>query len=405
MIICVVGQGYVGLPISIHAANAGHTVYGLDTDANKIKQLKLGNTSSPEVSREQLLELQSQDKIRFLTNLEPNLSIQIFVIAVPTPLDKKRKPDLSMLKSACEIIAINVQSNSLIINESTSFIGTLRSFIRPLIEKNTSAENLKYAVAPERIDPGNNKWNIENTPRVISGLSQTAIDTAADFYGSFCTQIYKVDKPEIAEAAKLIENTFRQVNIALVNEMSEIANKYDFALSDAIQAASTKPFGYMPFYPSIGVGGHCIPIDPSYLSYSAKVAGIESRFIDLANIINLSMPSKVVAQIESQLELKLEGIQIQIVGIAYKPGTSDTRESPALELIRVLKLKGAHVIYHDPFVDKWDELISQPLSSDIDLGLIITAHNEIDFSIWKKANVKVLDLSANSNNYGWPKFL
>ena len=405
MIICVVGQGYVGLPIAIHAANAGHTVYGFDTDADKIKQLKLGLTSSPEVSREQLLELQRQNKIRFVTNLEPNLPIEIFVIAVPTPLNKEREPDLSMLKSACEIIAINAQSNSLIINESTSFIGTLRSFIRPSIEKNSSAENLKYAVAPERIDPANDNWNVENTPRVISGLSQSAIDAAADFYGSFCAQIYKVDKPEIAEAAKLIENTFRQVNIALVNELSEIANKYDFALSDAIRAASTKPFGFMPFYPSIGVGGHCIPIDPSYLSYSAKVAGLESRFIDLANSINLSMPTKVVSQIESQLDLNLQGKQIQIVGIAYKPGISDTRESPALELIRVLKLKGARVTYHDPFVNRWDELVSQPLSSDIDLGLIITAHSEIDFSIWKKSNVRVLDLSANSNNYGWPKFL
>ena len=405
MIICVVGQGYVGLPIAIHAANAGHTVYGLDTDINKIKQLKLGLTSSPEVSREHLLDLQSQDKIRFVTNLEANLSIEIFVIAVPTPLDKEREPDLSMLKSACEIIAINAQSNSLIINESTSFIGTLRSFIRPSIEKNTSAENLKYAVAPERIDPGNNNWNIKNTPRVISGLSQSATDAAADFYGSFCTQIYKVDKPEIAEAAKLIENTFRQVNIALVNELSEIANKYDFALSDAIQAASTKPFGFMPFYPSIGVGGHCIPIDPSYLSYSAKVVGIESKFIDLANAINLSMPLKVVTQIESQLGLSLKGIKVQIVGIAYKPDISDTRESPALELMRVLELKGAHVTYYDPFVNRWDKLISQPLSADIDIGLIVTPHSQIDFSTWKKADVKVLDLSANSNDYGWPKFL
>ena len=405
MMICVVGQGYVGLPIAIQATSAGHTVYGLDTDVNKIEQLKLGITSSPEVSREQLLELQSQDKLKFVTNLSPNLSIDIFVIAVPTPLDKKRQPDLSMLKSACEIIAVNAKSNSLIINESTSFIGTLRNFIFPLIEKLTSAENLKYAVAPERIDPGNPNWYIENTPRVISGLSQSAIEAASDFYGAFCTHILKVKKPEIAEAAKLFENTFRQVNIALVNEMAEIASKYNFSLHDAIKAAATKPFGFMPFYPSIGVGGHCIPIDPSYLSYSAKVVGIESKFIELANAINLSMPLKVVTQIESQLGLSLKGIKVQIVGIAYKPGISDTRESPALELMRVLELKGAHVTYHDPFVDRWDKLISQPLSADIDIGLIVTPHSQIDFSAWKKADVKVLDLSANSNDYGWPKFL
>jgi UDP-N-acetyl-D-glucosamine dehydrogenase len=302
-------------------------------------------------------------------------------------------------------IAKFVQSDSLIVNESTSFIGTLRDFIYPLIKNNSSAVNLKYAVAPERIDPGNSIWHLENTPRVISGLSEDATNQAVSLYKTFCSQVYQVDKPEIAEAAKLIENTFRQVNIALVNELSEIAGKFNFSLHEAINAAATKPFGFMPFYPSIGVGGHCIPVDPAYLSFSARQVGVQSRFIELADATNLLMPTKVVSRIESQLDIKVDTMKIQIVGIAYKPDVSDIRESPALELIKVLETKGSEVTYHDPLVSNWQHLYSQPLRSDIDLGIIVTPHKQIDFSIWKESNIKVIDLSLSSKNYGWPKFL
>ena len=192
-----------------------------------------------------------------------NLSIEVFIIAVPTPLNEYRQPEMKMLENACLTVAKVVRSDTLIINESTSYIGTLRNFIYPLIKNNSSSVDLRFAVAPERIDPGNNVWHLENTPRVISGLDKIAINQAVKFYSTFCTQVHQVDKPEIAEAAKLIENTFRQINIALVNELSEVASKFDFSLHDAINAAATKPFGFMPFYPSIGVGGHCIPVDPA----------------------------------------------------------------------------------------------------------------------------------------------
>ena len=405
MNICVIGQGYVGLPVSIKAATAGHKVYGFDIDLPKIEQLKLGMSTSPEVSKNQILTLQKSNQISFITELTNNLSIEVFIIAVPTPLNEYREPDLKMLENACLNIAKFIQSDSLIINESTSHIGTLRNFIYPLIENNSSSMNLRYAVAPERIDPGNKIWHLENTPRIISGLSEAAIDQAVNLYSTFCTQIHQVDKPEIAEAAKLIENTFRQVNIALVNELSEVASKFDFSLHDAINAAATKPFGFMPFYPSIGVGGHCIPVDPAYLSYSARQVGVESKFIDLANATNLNMPAKVVSRIESQLKIKLNGIKIQIAGIAYKAGISDIRESPALELIKVLEAKGSQVTYHDPLVSNWKHLYSEPLRTDIDLGIILTPHVQIDFSIWKESGTKVIDLSLSSNNYGWPKFL
>jgi UDP-N-acetyl-D-glucosamine dehydrogenase len=405
MNICVVGQGYVGLPISIMAATAGHKVYGFDIDAPKIEQLKLGISTSPEVTKDQILTLQKNNRISFITRLEDDLSIEVFIIAVPTPLNKHREPDLKMLENACLTVARFVQPNTLIVNESTSYIGTLRNLIHPLIENNSSSLNLKYAVAPERIDPGNNVWHLENTPRIISGLDEIAINEAIKFYSTFCTKIYQVDKPEIAEAAKLIENTFRQVNIALVNELSEVASKYDFSLHDAIHAAATKPFGFMPFYPSIGVGGHCIPVDPAYLSYSARQVGVESKFIDLANITNLNMPAKVVSRIESQLKNKINGMKIQIAGIAYKTGISDIRESPALELISLLESEGSQVTYHDPLVSNWNHLSSEPLRTDIDLGIIVTPHMQIDFSIWKESGTKVIDLSLSTNNYGWPKFL
>jgi UDP-N-acetyl-D-glucosamine dehydrogenase len=405
MNICVIGQGYVGLPVSIKAATAGYKVYGFDIDALKIEQLKLGVTTSPEVSTEQILTLQKSNKISFITELADDLSIEVFVIAVPTPLNEYREPELKMLEAACLTVAKFVQSDTLIINESTSYIGTLRDFIYPLIESNSTAINLKYAVAPERIDPGNKVWNLENTPRIISGLDEIAINQALKFYSTFCTQIHQVDKPEIAEAAKLIENTFRQVNIALINELVEVASKFDFSLHDAINAAATKPFGFMPFYPSIGVGGHCIPVDPAYLSYSARQVGVESKFIDLANATNLNMPAKVVSRIESKLKIELSGMKIQIAGIAYKTGISDMRESPAIELIKVLESKGSKVTYNDPLISNWKQMYSEPLRTDIDLGIIVTPHSQIDFSIWKEANVQVLDLSANSINYGWPKFL
>jgi len=405
MNICVLGQGYVGLPISIHAAQAGFTVYGYDIDKEKLKELKEGITTSPDVKKKTILDLQKSKKLNFISELSKYLEISIFVIAVPTPLHVNYEPDLSMLKNACEKIGAVIASNSLVINESTSFIGTLRDFIKPIIEKESESTGIKYAVAPERIDPGNIKWNVSNTPRVISGLSDEAIKEAVEFYEKFCSDIYSVSSPEIAEAAKLIENSFRQVNIALVNQLTNVAQKYNFSINDAVNAAATKPFGFIPFYPSIGVGGHCIPVDPNYLIYSAKKVGSDASLIEQANEINLNMPEIITTRIEKIFGDTLLEKQIQIVGISYKLDISDIRESPALELIKILRSRGAVVTWCDPIVNEcWGET-STPLKKDIDLGLIVTAHSCIDLSIWKTYGVKAIDLSANSNSYGWPKFL
>ena len=403
--VIVVGQGYVGLPLSINAAKAGYKVYGFDINSNKVKQLQEGITESPEVKKTDLIKLQKLGKIQF-TNTIPKLNHRsIVVIAVPTPLDSSRNPDLSMLNKACELIADVIVNGSLLINESTSYIGTLRDLIKPKIEKLSSAKDIMYAVAPERIDPGNTAWNLYNTPRVISGLDDASINCAVKFYSMFCKKLHIVSSPEVAEATKLFENTFRQVNIALVNEFSNIAKSTGFSTYEAIQAASTKPFGFMPFFPSIGVGGHCIPVDPSYLSFSADSVGIQANFIHLANQTNSSRPREIANRIATFMGGNLSNVKIQLAGIAYKLNIADLRESPALNLIAELEALGASVSWHDPYIDEYKNYNSIELKSDIDLGLIVTPHDNIDFSIWKKSKIKVLDLSTGSKNFGWPKFL
>lgn len=403
--VVVVGLGYVGLPLAVNAAKAGFKVYGFDISDKKIDELKNGTSDSPEVKKSELLRLQKRKKIEFTLTIPKLDAPSIFVIAVPTPLDSNRLPDLSMLTTACELIAKVIIDKSLVINESTSYIGTLRNLIKPTVSKLSTTSNILYAVAPERIDPGNNKWSLKNTPRVVAGLDEEATKATIDFYSRFCKSVHMAPAPEVAEAAKLFENTFRQVNIALVNELSNVANSLGFSTHATIKAASTKPFGFMPFYPSIGVGGHCIPVDPSYLEFSANSVGVEAKFINLANKTNFNMPKIIAERIRVELGGYLSGKKIQFAGIAYKPNVSDIRESPAIVLMSILKEYGAQVSWSDPFVKEHNGESSTELDIDIDLGLIITPHEKINFLKWKNANTKVLDLSANSHFYGWPKFI
>lgn len=404
MKISVIGQGYVGLTISIGAANAGHEVIGFDINDDLIQNLRKGDTLVPGIPKDMLLELQNSERLSFSNNQTDFSDSEVIIIAVPTPLTDTREPDLKILSSAAHMIAKNLRVNSLIINESTSYPGTLRNLIKPIFDSNSEFK-FEFASAPERVDPGNDKWDLKNTPRIISGLTSTTTVKAAEFYESFCDNVVIVSSPEVAEAAKLFENTFRQVNIALVNEFAQIANSLKFSSQEAIAAAATKPFGFMAFYPSIGVGGHCIPVDPSYLSYAAEKMGNKTQFINIANQINLSMVSYVVDRIKKEMSDSIKGLRIQIAGISYKSNISDLRESPALNLISELEKYGAIVQWFDPLVDLELQGRSKNLLTDIDLGLIVTPHDVFDFSIWKKANLKVLDLSANSKSYGWPKFL
>jgi UDP-N-acetyl-D-glucosamine dehydrogenase len=401
----VIGLGYVGLPLAINAAKSGYSVTGFDIDKDKIRKLQGGISELPEFESSELLKLQASGNLEFLDLLPKQLKPSIFIIAVPTPLDKERNPDLTMLKSACELISSVIFDGSLVINESTSYIGTLNNLIKPTITSITGLANLDFAVAPERIDPGNKKWDLKSTPRLLAGINERSTKRAIDFYSRFSDHVHPLSSPEVAEAAKLFENTFRQVNIALVNELSQITNSLKIPTHEVIEAASTKPYGFMPFYPSIGVGGHCIPIDPSYLAYSAESVGVKANFIDLANRVNLSTPYSVGQRIKARLDGDLNGKKIQIAGISYKPNVADMRESPVIELMKELSKLGAMISWHDPLVKEWGGHHSIALDAMVDLGIITSPHDSIDFTIWQESGIDVLDLSANTKNYGWPKFL
>ena len=380
MHVAIIGQGYVGKALGSAASSAGHQVIGIENDPVKLKGLS--SSLSYEVTSD-------YSKVS---------SSSIVVIAVPTPLDKKREPDLSFIKSACQSLKAVLDSPVLIINESTSFPGTLRNVIAPIL----GSKHL-YASAPERIDPANEIWGIENTPRLVAGLSDEATTKAVEFYRSFCKEVIPVSSPEVAEAAKLFENTFRQVNIALVNEFTQIAGALGISTFETIKAASSKPYGFMPFMPSIGVGGHCIPVDPSYLSFAARQAGVDASFIDLANRVNALMPEYIAARIEKLLGGKIAGKKIQIAGISYKADVSDTRESPALVLLAKLRELGADVTWHDELVGACNGEKSSKLEA-VDLGIIATAHSGVDYSPWKNSQSMIIDLSTTSNT-GWKKFL
>jgi UDP-N-acetyl-D-glucosamine dehydrogenase len=404
MKISIIGQGYVGQTVSIGAALAGHEVTGLDINEELVLSLKNGDSYVPGIEKQLLIDLIKKGNFIPTTSSDLISDSELVVIAVPTPVDLERNPDLSALISASETINRYIRKSILIISESTSFPGTLRNIIKPIVEKGKK-EQFLFAVAPERVDPGNKKWKLSNTTRVISGLDDLSTQKAIDFYSSFCDSIYRASSPEVAEAAKLLENTFRQVNIALVNEISEIVDKIGLSATEVIEAASTKPFGFMKFLPSIGVGGHCIPVDPEYLTYFASKVGASSTLINLANKINLNRSDQVLERILRIVGTVPKGLKIQIAGIAYKTGVSDLRESPAIELMAKLKKMGAIISWHDPVVGSFEGSNSTPLSRDIDLGLIVTPHDVIDFTTWKSSNFKVLDLSATDKDFGWPKFL
>ena len=402
MEISVIGQGYVGFPLSIQLAIGNNTVIGLDSSKSKISDIQNAACNIPGVNSNQLEKLINSK--RYIPTFDPSLisGSDVVILAVPTPLDKSGNPDTSYLEDASKTAAKYAKANSLIINESTSYPGTLRNLIKPIFDKN-SKNHFLFASAPERVDPANLIWDLKNTPRVVSGLTNEATNKASDLYETFCAQVHKVSSPEVAEASKIFENTFRMVNIALVNEFASIAAKVGFSAQEAITAASTKPFGFMPFYPSIGVGGHCIPVDPKYLSYLSKSVGAKSDLIDLAYKINSGMPAVTAQKIKLELGGNILNSRIQIVGIAYKPDVPDVRESPAIELKIELEKLGALVSWHDPVViDLFGEKSSM-LNIDIDLGLLVTPHTALDLSPWKLAGTRVIDLSANGSSYGWPK--
>jgi UDP-N-acetyl-D-glucosamine dehydrogenase len=374
MDLAIIGQGYVGRSIAEASVGAGHSVIGFDTEASVISSLKInGNYHGT-------------------TDASLIGSAEVVVIAVPTPLDGARKPDLSAVKAACKTIIENVKKPVLVINESTSFPGTLRHEIAEYIRNASDLKHL-YAASPERVDPGNQKWVQKNTPRLIAGLSPEATALARKFYSSFCEEIIEVSTPEVAEAAKLFENTFRQVNIALVNEFAQISRALDIPTREVLDAAATKPFGFMSFQPGPGVGGHCIPVDPSYLAYVAENVGVPAEFIKRANQVNLGMPAYVVSRVAKDVG-SFKGKRVVVVGVSYKANVSDTREAPASLVIDELKKQGAEVSWHDSVVGTWNGQTSSELKG-FDIAIVVTKHDLVSEADIKASAPYVFDCTGS----------
>ena len=375
--VAIIGQGYVGLTIAAFASKANQVV-GFDNNQRVVDQLNQGVSHIEGVDSGALKSAIAAGNYRASTSGSDISGAEIVVIAVPTPLDADRKPDLAFIESACKTIAENITHSVLVINESTSFPGTIRNFIKPLIEK-LSVKKIEhlYAISPERVDPGRVDWDQKNTPRLYAGLTPEASKKTRDFYSTFCDNLVEVSSPEVAEAAKLFENTFRQVNIALVNEFAQIAHALGISVHETLEAANTKPYGFMKFNPSAGVGGHCIPVDPSYLAHVAEGLGVPATFIERANEVNLEMPKYVVSRVAADNGGSLKGKNVQVVGVAYKPNVADTRETPAALVIEELKHKGAKVTWHDAVVGSWHGEESSALGGS-DIAIVVTLHDAVD---------------------------
>jgi UDP-N-acetyl-D-glucosamine dehydrogenase len=377
MKVAIIGQGYVGLTISAFAGEF-FEVIGFDNNHKIVDQLNSG-ISHIEGVESSILEKWIKAGRYEATTIGSDISdVDLVVIAIPTPLSKDRQPDLSYIDAACKTIGENVKKPVLVINESTSFPGTLRNYIKPAIEKySTSTIEHLYAISPERVDPGRGDYNQKNTPRLYAGLTQEASEKTREFYSQFCDELVEVSSPEVAEAAKLFENTFRQVNIALVNEFAQITNALGISVYETLDAANTKPYGFMKFTPSAGVGGHCIPVDPTYLAAVAEEHGAPATFIRRANDVNLEMSKYVVDRVQADNGGSLQGKSVLVVGVAYKPNVADVRETSADLVIDHLRSRGAVVTWHDDVVGTWHGESSAPLSG-ADIAIVVTKHDVVD---------------------------
>jgi UDP-N-acetyl-D-glucosamine dehydrogenase len=375
MKVAIIGQGYVGLTVSSFAAEF-YEVIGFDSNERVVKQLNQGISHIEGVDSATLAKSVKSGKYRATSKASDISDAEIVIIAVPTPLTKDRKPDLTFIDAACKTIGENISDPILVINESTSFPGTIREYIKPKIESYSrgNIEHL-YAISPERVDPGRSDFNQKNTPRLYSGLTSEASRKTREFYSKFCDNLIEVSSPEVAEAAKLFENTFRQVNIALVNEFAQITHSLGISVYETLDAANTKPYGFMKFTPSAGVGGHCIPVDPTYLAAVAEEHGVPATFIRRANEVNIEMSKYIVDRVQSD-NGDLTGKSVLVIGVAYKPNVADVRETAAEHVIEHLRSRGAIVAWHDDLVGVWNGEVSSPLTG-ADISIVVTKHDGV----------------------------
>ena len=392
-ILAIVGQGYVGLPLAMAAVEAGWSVIGIDTFPAKVEQINGGSSPVEDITDEQLQRAISKGAYSATTKFNTIASASVVAICVPTPLDENREPDLTLLRSAATQISPYVSNETLILSESTSFPGTLRDVIIPIVDalKPASTVKLYFASAPERVNPGDQIWKQKNTPRLVGGINPESQSRAINFYRLICDAVISVSTPEVAEAAKLLENTFRLVNIALVNEFNQICSSAAINIHEVIEAASTKPYGFMPFRPGVGVGGHCIPVDPLYLTWWARQNGNKAEFVESAAAINLAMPRYVAQRALNLVSPHIKSPRVLILGVAYKPGVSDVRETPVTDLREHLIALGAMTAWHDPLVSVW--LDTRPVGLDWECDVAILATNQPGMDLYRliKTEVPILD--------------
>jgi UDP-N-acetyl-D-glucosamine dehydrogenase len=389
----VIGLGYVGLPLAVVFAEAGFNVVGVDLASDKVDQLKQGRSPIEDIPDERIRPLVDTGRLKVDEGYQALSAVDSVSICVPTPLRKTGDPDLSFIVSAVKALRPVLHREMVIVLESTTYPGTTREVVLPELEEGglKVGEDIFLAFSPERVDPGRTDWTTENTPKVIGGITQACTEVAASLYGEAVNTVVRVSSAEVAEMTKLLENTFRAVNIGLVNEMALMCERLQINVWEVIEAASSKPFGFMQFKPGPGLGGHCIPIDPLYLSWKLKSLKYNARFIELASEINTNMPRYVVGRIQDALNdqgRSLHGAKVLVLGVSYKPNVADTRESPALDIIGLLREKGAEVTYHDPYVpaladDAW-ALTSVPdlmaAVRESDCVVIVADHDVTDYT-------------------------
>ena len=392
-VLAIIGQGYVGLPLAMAAVDAGWTVIGIDNFEAKVSQINSGSSPVEDISDQQLQAAIAKSAYKATIDFSTVSQASVITICVPTPLDEKREPDLELLRSAAKGIAPFLSNETLVVSESTSYPGTLRDVIIPIVNelKPKESQNLYFASAPERVNPGDPVWNQKNTPRLIGAIDADSKIKALEFYESICDAAVSVSTPEVAEAAKLLENTFRLVNIALINEFTQLCSANNINVHEVIDAASSKPYGFMPFRPGVGVGGHCIPVDPLYLTWWARQSGVHANFVESADSINQEMPKFVAERALTLIEKKIDSPRVLILGVAYKPGVADVRETPATELRNYLKSKGATVAWHDPLVSKWEDSTSVDLDWDCDVAILATMQPGMNLTQLTDRGVKILD--------------
>ena len=402
--VAIIGAGYVGLPLARTFADAGKQVLLVDVDAARVEQLNAGESYIEDVPTEVLKPLVDAGLVTATTDYDELRDADAILVALPTPLSRQREPDLRILVSAAESIATRLRAGHLVILESTTYPGTTREQVQPILEAGsglTAGKDFHLAFSPERVDPGREDWTTKTVTKVVGGIDEESTAAAVELYSAAIDNVHPVSSPEAAELTKLLENIFRSVNIALVNELAQLCDRMNIDVWEVIDAAATKPFGFMPFKPGPGLGGHCIPIDPFYLTWKAREFDFSTRFIELAGEVNQNMPyycrSRVSQALNHGSGKSLSESRILVLGVAYKADISDMRESPAVKLIELLQNAGADVSYHDPHVPSFSEhgteLESQPLDpASYDAVVIATAHSSIDYAQLVADATLVVDL-------------